>query len=105
MDNLSDKATILLAVLKRLGATDLEHKRNIYDIMQELEETDIKTILPKLEDYEIENLECEMTQKSISTTLASLVRKGLVEKTGVSSVQIEGITRNIRSYYLTNNQE
>ena len=105
MIELSAKATILLEILKRLEAVDSEHKVNIYDIMKELDDTDLREIIPELEDYEIDNLECEMTQKSISTTLAILVRKGLIEKTGVSSVQIEGITRNIRSYYLTNNQE
>lgn len=105
MIELSTKATILLEILKRLEAVDSEHKVNIYDIMKELDDIDLREIIPELEDYEIDNLECEMTQKSISTTLASLVRKGLIEKTGVSSVQIEGITRNIRSYYLTNNQE
>ena len=44
----------------------------------------------------------EMTQKSVSTTLASLVRKGYVKKTGVNGVKVGNEMRNIRSYYLTN---
>lgn len=100
MDGLSKKAIIVLDILKRMNATDEKHKVNIYEILDELEKTDLKEILPDEEDYELDNIECEMTQKSVSTTLASLVRKELVEKTGVSTVKVGTQMKNIRSYYL-----
>lgn len=100
MDGLSKKAIIVLDILKKMGATDEEHKVNIYEILDELEKTDLKEILPDEEDYELDNIECEMTQKSVSTTLASLVRKELVEKTGVNTVKVGTQMKNIRGYYL-----
>ena len=105
MTELSYKATIVLELLKLLDASDVEHKVNVYDVMQKLEETDLRDIIPNLEDYEVDNLECEMTQKSISTTLSSLVRRGLVKKTEVASVQIGGAAKNIRSYYLSSTEQ
>ena len=102
MNDLSKKALIVLDILKRLGATDEEHKTHIYEILDKLEETDFKEILPDEEDYELECIECEMTQKSVSTILASLVRKGYVAKTGVNGIKE---MKSIRSYYLTNKQD
>ena len=46
-----------------------------------------------------------MTQKSVSTTIASLVRKGYIKKTGSNKVKVGNEMRNIRSYYLTNKQD
>ena len=100
MNELSNKALILLDILKRLGATDEKHRTNIYEILKKLEEVNFQEILPEEPDYELENLECEMTRKSVSTTLASLVRKGLVNKTGINSVQVGETIKNLREYYL-----
>lgn len=100
MEELSKKAIIVLSILKELEAIDEAHKTHIYAILDKLEETDLKTILPNEEDYELENIECEMTQKSISTTLAGLVRKGFVAKTGQGSVRIGQDFKNLRGYYL-----
>lgn len=105
MNDLSKKALIVLDILKRLGATDEEHKTHIYEILDKLEETDFKEILPNEEDYELECIECEMTQKSVSTILASLVRKGYVAKTGVNGIKVGNEMKSIRSYYLTNKQD
>lgn len=102
MNDLSKKAIIILDILKRLNANDEEHKTHIYEILDKLEEVDLKEILPNEEDYELDCIACEMTQKSVSTTLASLVRKGYVKKTGVNGVKVGSEMRNIRSYYLTN---
>lgn len=102
MNDLSKKAIIILDILKRLNANDEEHKTHIYEILDKLEEVDLKEILPNEEDYELDCIACEMTQKSVSTTLASLVRKGYVKKTGVNGVKVGNKMRNIRSYYLTN---
>ena len=102
MNDLSKKAIIILDILKRLNANDEEHKTHIYEILDKLEEVDLKEILPNEEDYELDCIACEMTQKSVSTTLASLVRKGYVKKTGVNVVKVGNEMRNIRSYYLTN---
>lgn len=100
MEELSNKAIIVLEILKKLNAIDNEHRTNIYEILDMLEKTDLKEILPDELDYELDNLECEMTQKSVSTTLASLVRKGYVIKTDISSVMVNNVLKNIRSYYL-----
>lgn len=105
MNELSNKAVILLNILEKLNATDEEHKTNIYTIMSELEKTELKTILPEEEECELESIACEMTQKSISTTLASLVRKGYVKKTGVGTVQVGNENKNVRGYYLANKQD
>ena len=102
MNDLSKKAIIILDILKRLNANDEEHKTHIYEILDKLEEVDLKEILPNEEDYELDCIACEMTQKSVSTTLASLVRKGYVKTTGVNGVKVGNEMRNIRSYYLTN---
>lgn len=102
MNDLSKKAIIILDILKRLNANDEEHRTHIYEILDKLEEVDLKEILPNEEDYELDCIACEMTQKSVSTTLASLVRKGYVKKTGVNGVKVGNEMRNIRSYYLTN---
>ena len=42
MDGLSKKAIIVLDILKKMGATDEEHKVNIYEILDEIEKTDLK---------------------------------------------------------------
>ena len=105
MNDLSKKALIILDIFKRLGAVDENHKTHIYNILDKLEETDLKDILPDEEDYELECIECEMTQKSVSTTIASLVRKGYIKKTGSNKVKVGNEMRNIRSYYLTNKQD
>ena len=102
MNDLSKKAIIILDILKRLNANDEEHKTHIYEILDKLEEVDLKEILPNEEDYELDCIACEMTQKSVSTTLASLVRKGYVKKTGTSKTQIGNEMKNIRSYFLAN---
>lgn len=100
MEDLSKKATIILEVLKRLEAVDEEHKTNIYVILEKLDNIDLKEILPEEEEYELDCIACEMSQKSVSTTLASLVRKGYVKKTEVSKTQVGSEMKNIRSYYL-----
>lgn len=102
MDELSKKALIVLDILKRLNAVDEEHKTHIYTILNKLEETDLKEILPEEEEYELDCIACEMTQKSVSTTLASLVRKGYVKKTGINGEKVGEAMKNIRSYYLAN---
>ena len=102
MNDLSKKAIIILDILKRLNANDEEHKTHIYEILDKLEEVDLKEILPNEEDFELDCIACEMTQKSVSTTLASLVRKGYVKKTGDNGVKVGNDMRIIRSYYLTN---
>lgn len=102
MEDLSKKAVIVLDILKRLGATDEGHKTNIYAILDKLDTIDLKEILPDEEEYELDCIACEMTQKSVSTTLASLVRKGYVKKTGTSKTQIGNEMKNIRSYFLAN---
>lgn len=101
MEDLSKKAIIVLEILKRLEAVDEEHKTNIYAILDKLDNIDLKEILPEEEEYELDCIACEMSQKSVSTTLASLVRKGYIKKTEVSKTQVGNEMKNIRSYYLT----
>ena len=105
MKELSNKEIILLNILDKLNATDEEHKTNIYAILDELERAELKEILPEEDEYELDCIACEMTQKSVSTTLASLVRKGYVKKTGVGSVKVGNENKNVRGYYLTNKQD
>ncbi len=102
MEGLSNKALITLELLKRLKAFDKESKTNIYAILNLLDSTELSDILPEEEEYELECIKCEMTQKSVSTTLASLVRKGLVVKTAVDTTKIKNEVKSIMGYYLTN---
>lgn len=103
MGDLSQKATIIVNILEQLDAKSNEKRTNIYAILDKLETVNLKDILPNEEDYELDCLRCEMTQKSVSTTLASLNRKGVVYKTGVTSVKVNGENKNIRCYYLIDN--
>ncbi len=100
MEEISKKAQIVVELLKRLGATNADGKTNIYAILEKLEETDLKTILPNEDEYELDCIRCEMSQKSVSTTLAGLVRKGIVYKTGVNATKVNDKMVNLRSYYL-----
>lgn len=97
---ISLKAQIVLKIFELLEAKDIEHKIHIYDFMKKLDEVDLKELLPDVEEYEIECIRCEMTQKSISTTIASLIRNGKLNKTEANSTKVGNVMRNVRSYYL-----
>lgn len=97
---LSLKAQIVLKIFELLNAKDIEHKIHIYDFMDKLDKIDLKELMPEVEEYEIECIRCEMTQKSISTTIASLIRNGKLNKTESNATKVGNIMRNVRSYYL-----
>ena len=100
MENLSNKARIVIAILKQNGATDVDHKTNIFEILNTLEDMDLSTIVPEEDEYELKCIKSEMTQKSVSTTLAALHRKGLINKTEIVTVTVDGENKNLRCYFL-----
>jgi len=97
---MSQKAQIVLRILEELGATDLEHKANIYDIMEKLDKTNLQEWYPKESKDTLFSIKIEMTQKSISTTIAALIRGGKVAKTNPEATKVGTLMRNLRSYYL-----
>lgn len=99
-NELSNKAIIILETLKQMKAENEESKVHVYKVLDFLENVDFAKILPEESEDELESIRIELTQKSVSATLTSLVRKGLIQKTESSSEIIDGVMKQIRSYYI-----
>jgi DNA-binding transcriptional ArsR family regulator len=97
--NKSLKAQIVLKIFEELAATNEENKINIYQILDKLENTDLQDWFPEETAHELFLNKSEMTQKSVSTTIAALVRAGQMRKTEAVATVVNNKTRNIRSYY------
>lgn len=100
MEELSLKAQVLLKVLDILNACDEEHKVNVYNIMDKIEDLDIEKLFPNAPEEDIENIKYEMTQKSIGTTLTFLNKRNLVIKTSPSATMVGNVMKNLVCYYL-----
>lgn len=103
MDTLSDKAKIVYAVFKSLGADNKENKITSYTILNYIEENeDLQDheLLKDIEEEEFVNIIMDMNIKSINTLVASMCRKGLIEKTEPISMKVDGERRSLRQYFL-----
>ena len=98
--NKSLKAQIITKIFEDFGATDETKKIHIYQILDKLDKTNLIEWFPEETEHELFLNKSEMTQKSVSTTIAALVRAGQIRKTEAVATVVDNKTRNIRSYYL-----
>ena len=118
MESLSDKAKIVYATflklgaigeenkitsLKMLGAEGSENKVTSYailDFISENEDLQEHELLKDVNETDFVDIIMELNIKSVNTIIASLCRKGLVEKTEPTSMTIDGQRRNLRQYFI-----
>ena len=103
MDDLSDKAKVVYATLEMLGAKGFQNKVTSYsilDFISENEDLQDQELLTDIDEEKFVDIIMELNIKSVNTIIASLCRKGLVEKTEPSSITIDGQRRNLRQYFI-----
>ncbi len=103
MNELSDKAKIIYATLEMLEAKDSKSGVTSYailDYISENEEVQEHPLLKEIEEEDFVNIIMELNIKSINTLVASMCRKGMVEKTDARSMVVDGQRRNLRLYYI-----
>lgn len=103
MEDLSNKAKIVYATFKMLGANNPDNKITSYailDFISENEDLQDHELLKEVSEVDFVDIIMDLNIKSINTIIASLCRKGLVEKTEPSSIKIDGQRRSLRQYYL-----
>lgn len=103
MDNLSDKAKVVYATLEMLGAKGSDNKVTSYailDFISENEDLQDQELLKDVNENDFVDIIMELNIKSVNTIIASLCRKGLVEKTEPSSITVDGQRRNLRQYFI-----
>lgn len=102
MEDLSNKAKIVYAAFLMLEA-DKENKTNSYellDFISENEDLQEHETLKDITETDFVDIIMELNLKSVNTLIASMCRKGLIEKTEPVSMKIDGQRRNLRQYYL-----
>jgi len=103
MNDLSDKAKVVYATLEMLGAKGFQNKVTSYsilDFISENEDLQDQELLTDIDEEKFVDIIMELNIKSVNTIIASLCRKGLVEKTEPSSITIDGQRRNLRQYFI-----
>lgn len=103
MESLSKKAKVVYAAFEMLNAKGLENKVNAYtilDFISENEDLQEHELLKDVNETDFVDIIMELNIKSVNTIIASLCRKGLVEKTEPTSMTIDGQRRNLRQYFI-----
>jgi hypothetical protein len=103
MEDLSNKAKIVYASLDMLGAKGKENRVTSYgilDFISENEDLANHDLLKDIDEQTFVDIIMEINLKSVNTLIASLCRKGLVEKTEPSSIVVDGERRSLRQYFL-----
>jgi hypothetical protein len=104
MDNMSNKAKVVYAALKEMGATSKEAKVTSYAILdyivEEAETLEENELLKDIPEQEYLDITLEVNIKSINTIVTSLAKKNIVIKTEPSNITVDGTSRNLRQYYL-----
>lgn len=104
MDNLSNKAKVIYAVLDKLEAYNNKSKITSYAILdyiiEESEELTSHNLLKDIPEEELIDITLDANIKSINTIITSLAKKGLVVKTEPTSITVDGTSRNLRQYFL-----
>lgn len=104
MDNISNKAKIIYAALKELGAVDKENKATSYSILdyvvEQADELKENELLKDIPDQEYLDFTLDVNIKSINTIITSLAKKDLLVKTEPTTITIDGTSRSLRQYYL-----
>ena len=103
MESLSKKAKVVYAAFEMLNAKGLENKVNAYtilDFISENEDLQDHTLIKDMDEQDFIDIIMDLNIKSVNTIIASLCRKGIVEKTEPTSIKIDGQRRNLRQYFL-----
>ena len=101
MESLSKKAKVVYAAFEMLNAKGLENKVNAYtilDFISENEDLQDHDLIKDMDEQDFVDIIMDLNIKSVNTIIASLCRKGIVEKTEPTSIKIDGQRRNIRQY-------
>ena len=103
MESLSKKAKVVYAAFEMLNAKGLEDKVNAYiilDFISENEDLQDHDLIKDMDEQDFVDIIMDLNIKSVNTIIASLCRKGIVEKTEPTSIKIDGQRRNLRQYFL-----
>ena len=103
MESLSKKAKVVCAAFEMLNAKGLENKVNAYtilDFISENEDLQDHDLIKDMDEQDFVDIIMDLNIKSVNTIIASLCRKGIVEKTEPTSIKIDGQRRNLRQYFL-----
>ena len=103
MESLSKKAKVVYAAFEMLNAKGLENKVNAYtilDFISENEDLQDHDLIKDMDEHDFVDIIMDLNIKSVNTIIASLCRKGIVEKTEPTSIKIDGQRRNLRQYFL-----
>ena len=102
MDNMSNKAKVVYAALKEMGAISKDTKVTSYAILdyivEEAETLEENELLKDIPEQEYLDITLEVNIKSINTIVTSLAKKNIVIKTEPSNITIDGTSRNLRQY-------
>ena len=106
MDNLSYKAKIIYAAMDNLGAKGKDNKITSYAILDYIvEESEVlqeHELVKDIPEDKYVDFTIDVNIKSINTILTSLAKKNIITKTEPMNLKIDGVTRNLRQYYLNN---
>lgn len=104
MDNMSNKAKVVYAALKEMGAVNKESKVTSYAILdyivEEAETLQENELLKDIPEQEYVDITLEVNIKSINTIVTSLAKRDLVIKTEPSTLTVDGTSRSLRQYFL-----
>ena len=104
MDNLSYKAKIIYAAMDNLGAKGKDNKITSYAILDYIvEESEVlqeHELVKDIPEDKYVDFTIDVNIKSINTILTSLAKKNIITKTEPMNLKIDGVTRNLRQYYL-----
>lgn len=103
METLSDKAKVVYAAFEMMGARGKDNKVTSYailDFISENEDLQDQELLKEISETDFVDIIMDMNIKSVNTLIASMCRKGLIEKTEPVSIKIDGVRRSLREYFL-----
>lgn len=104
MDNMSNKAKVIYAAFKEMGAVDKDSKVTSYAILdyivEEAETLQENELLKDIPDQEYVDITLDVNIKSINAIVTSLAKKDLVVKTEPSTITVDGTSRSLRQYFL-----
>ena len=89
MESLSKKAKVVYAAFEMLNAKGLENKVNAYtilDFISENEDLQDHDLIKDMDEQDFVDIIMDLNIKSVNTIIASLCRKGIVEKTEPTSI-------------------
>lgn len=104
MEGMSDKAKVVYAALKEMGAINEDNKVTSYAILdyivEEAENLQDNELLKDIPEQDYLDITLEINIKSINAIVTSLAKKNLVEKTEPVILTVEGTNRTLRQYFL-----